>query len=88
MYTVKELKDMDLGFKIGVEYSVFPSGARNANIPVIRNALFVGESGVDNDYLMFKSKEHGFVECFLKKDILYAEYKVYEVNAFGKKKVN
>jgi hypothetical protein len=74
MITVEKLKNMDLGFKIGSEYEVFKKGKRSKGDDNIAKGVFIGQSGINNEFLIFISKV-GIKECFLKIDIVMEEYK-------------
>lgn len=84
--TAEEIANMDLGFKKGRIYDIYGNSARDKDKPVMKNAIYISESGVKNDFLIFKSKAHGFHETFLKKDILFRIYKAVEVRNFVTKK--
>lgn len=77
--TVEEIGNMNLGFIVGKTYNVYGNKARDKDKPIMMNGMYIGESGMDNDFLIFKSKAHGVCETFLKKDILFRFYNVTEV---------
>lgn len=74
MITVEKLEKMDLGFKIGSEYEVLKRGKKNKVDGNIVKGIFIGQSGVNNEFIMLRSKKHNIVECFLKIDLLNGEY--------------
>ncbi|SHH59563.1 hypothetical protein [Sporanaerobacter acetigenes] len=78
MITVDELKENILGLEIGSEYAIFKKGKSRNKKTNIFKGIFIGESGMDNDFYIFKSI-NGYLECFLKIDFLINEYGIRKI---------
>lgn len=79
MIFTEDIETMQFGLIEGKEYNIFKGNKKH------QNAIYIGESGVKNDYLMFKSINHNIIECYLKIDIAIGEYKIIEVGRNIKK---
>lgn len=73
MITVDELKENILGLELGSEYLVYKKSKSGSKKADSLKGVFVGESGVNNEYYIFESN-NGYKECFLKIDFLINEY--------------
>lgn len=82
MITVKDIETMDFGLKKRKKYNIFSKGKRKKGEAIISEGIYIGESGVCNDYLIFKSSKTHTIECFLKIDILTGEYMIRELGKF------
>ena len=63
MITVKDIETMDFGLK-RKKYNIFSKGKRKKGEAIISEGIYIGESGVCNDYLIFKSSKTHTIECF------------------------
>lgn len=74
MIAVKDIETMHFGLKKGRKYSIVSKNKKKKS-----EGIYIGESGVHNDYLMFKSTKNNITECFLKIDIVIGEYIIREL---------
>mgnify|MGYP000938785463 CR=1 FL=1 len=79
MITVDELKENILGLELGSEYLVYKKSKSGSKKADSLKGVFVGESGVNNEYYIFKSN-NGYKECFLKIDFLINEYGIKDIS--------
>ncbi len=79
MITVDELKGNVLGLKLGNEYLIFRKGKTSSKTRNLSKGVFIGESGVNNEYYIFESN-NGYKECFLKIDFLINEYGIKDIS--------
>lgn len=86
MITVKELEEMDFDLIKGEKYNIFSKSKRKNSETIISEGIYIGQSGVDKDYLIFKSTKTNIRECFLKIDIVMGVYRIRKGANFGKEK--
>lgn len=86
MITVKELEEMDFDLIKGEKYNIFSKNKRKKNETIISKVIYIGQSGVDKDFLIFKSLKTNVIECFLKIDIVMGIYIIRKGVNFGKEK--
>lgn len=79
MITTKDIETMGFGLKKGKKYSIFSRSKRKKGEAIISEGIYIGESGVCNDYLIFKFPKTNVIECFLKIDIVTGEYIIKEL---------
>ena len=79
MITVDELKENILGLELGSEYLVYKKSKSGSKKADSLKGVFVGESGVNNEYYIFESN-NGYKECFLKIDFLINEYGIKDIS--------
>lgn len=79
MITVKDIETMHFGLKEGRKYNIFSKSKKKKDEAIISEGIYIGESGVHNNYIMFKSVKNNITECFLKIDIVIGEYIIREL---------
>ena len=82
MITVEELAEMNFGLEIGEKYRI-TFNKRTKNKSTIREGIYLGEGGVDKDFLIFKSIGNNIRECFLKIDVFSGEYRLKHIEIGG-----
>lgn len=78
MFTKEYLGENVLGLKKGREYVIFQKRKSSNKDIHLTSGIFIGESGVNNDFYIFQSDNYR--ECFLKVDFLIKEYGIKEIS--------
>lgn len=82
MITVKELEEMDFGLKVGQRYRIV-FNKRSKSKSTIEEGIYLGDGGVNKDFLIFKNSRNNIIECFLKIDIISGEYRLKDMAIGG-----